>query len=76
MLPGGLYSTTKYNNKFSDDTGKGLSLGTEGGVFYRLREDMDIAFRLKYQFSRLDYTETQWPHSYFRVGVNLNYYPQ
>ena len=70
----GLYATTDYSSNLSDDTGKGFSLGTEGGLFYRLQENLNIALRLKYQSTRLDYSETDWPHSYFRVGVNLDYY--
>ena len=74
MALSGLYATTNYSNNLGDDTGKGFSLGTEGGLFYRIQENMNIALRLKYQSTRLDYSETDWPHSYFRVGLNLDYY--
>ena len=68
-----LTTTVEYKDDTQDDDGKGVSLNAEGGAIYRINTNFDLAFRVKYQTSRLDYESTNWPHSYLRLGASLGY---
>jgi len=64
----GLYS---YNN--FDESGTGYSAGTEGGLLYSINPKTSVAFRVKYQTSKIDYDPGEWSHSYIRFGAHLGY---
>ena len=64
----GLYS---YNN--FDENGTGYSAGTEGGLLYSINPKTSVAFRVKYQTSKVSYDPGEWSHSYIRFGAHLGY---
>ncbi len=70
----GLITTAEYKDSSREDNdGKGFSVNAEGGAIYRINTDLDLALRVKYQTSRLDYESSNWPHSYLRLGASLGY---
>lgn len=76
LITGGvLYSQLEYDDidgSHSED-GQGFSIGTEAGVLYRITQHIDSAIRIKYQTNRLSYSDSNWSHSYFRLGFNVSY---
>ena len=76
LITGGvLYSQLEYddNDGSHSEDGQGFSMGTEAGVLYRITQHIDSAIRLKSQTNRLSYSNSNWSHSYFRLGLNLSY---
>jgi len=69
-----LSTKTSYKDNSPSDSGTGFSLGVEAGTLYRINNESNVALRIKYQTSRINYNESgvDWPHSYVRFGLSLN----
>jgi len=63
---------TQYDDDTENDSGNGYSLGTEGGVLFRMSQKTSIALRLKYQTSEVNYDNGNWPNAYQRLGLQLS----